>query len=46
MTAPATIQVKMIAALLEAIDADDVKDAEQAIRMIRALVETNGAEKK
>jgi hypothetical protein len=39
MTSPATLQVKMIAALLEAIDADDVKDAEQAIRMVKAMLE-------
>jgi hypothetical protein len=38
MANAATLQVKMIAALIEAIDADDEKDAEQAIRMIRSLL--------
>jgi hypothetical protein len=40
MTSPANITVKTIAALIEAIDTDDQKDAEQAIRMIKALIET------
>jgi hypothetical protein len=40
MTATASIQVKMIAALLEAIDADDKADAEQAVKMIRSLLES------
>jgi hypothetical protein len=39
MTATATLQVKMIASLIEAIDSDDPKDAEAAIRMIKALIE-------
>lgn len=43
MTATATIQIKMIAALIEAIDGDDVKDCEKAVAMIRTLIE---AEKK
>ncbi len=38
MTNPNTIQLKMIQALIEAIDSDDQKDAEQAIKMIRSLV--------
>ena len=38
MTSPATIQVKMIEALLAAIDSDDVKDAEQALTVIKKLL--------
>jgi hypothetical protein len=39
MTATATIQVKTIAALIEAIDSDDAKDAEAAVKMIRAILD-------
>jgi signal transduction histidine kinase len=39
MTATATLQVKTIASLLEAIDADDVKDAETAVKLIRAILD-------
>jgi len=38
MTSPTSIQLKMIAALLETIDQDDEDDAKQAIKMIRALL--------
>ena len=38
MTAPTTLQLKMIAALIEAVDADDEEDAKQAIAMIKALL--------
>ena len=40
MTSPATIALKTIAALIEASDVDDVKDADQAVKMIKALLET------
>jgi hypothetical protein len=43
MTATATIQLKMIAALLEAIDSDDQKDAEQAVKMIKSLLSSTEA---
>jgi hypothetical protein len=39
MTATATLQVKMIASLIEAIDSDDKADAEQAVKMIRAILD-------
>ncbi len=42
MTSPTSLQIKMIAALLETIDQDDEDDAKQAIKMIKALI---GAEK-
>jgi hypothetical protein len=38
MTAPEILKVKMIAALLEAIDSDDEDDAKQAIKSIKALL--------
>jgi hypothetical protein len=39
MTSPATITVKTIDALIEAIDADDKADAEHAVKWIRLLLE-------
>ncbi len=39
MTSPDLLKVKLIAALLEAIDTDDEDDAKQAIKMIRTLIE-------
>lgn len=42
MTAPSTVQLKMIAALLEAIDQDDEEDAKQAIAMIKSLLMPKG----
>lgn len=38
MTSPDVLKCKTIAALLEAIDADDPKDAAEALKMIRALI--------
>jgi hypothetical protein len=38
VTSPDIIKVKTIAALLEAIDAGDPKDAAEALKMIRMLV--------
>ncbi len=40
MTNPAILTVKTIAALIEASDAEDTKDAEQVLKMIRALLDT------
>jgi hypothetical protein len=42
MTNPEILKIKMIAALLEAIEDDDEDDAKQAIKQIRALL---GADK-
>jgi hypothetical protein len=39
MTSPDVLKLKILAAILEAIDPDDPKDAEQAVRMIRALLD-------
>jgi hypothetical protein len=39
MTNPNTVTLKMVAALLEAIDVDDAKDAERAVATIKALLE-------
>ena len=40
MTSPEILRAKAIAAILEAADLDDAKDAEQALRLIRQLLET------
>jgi hypothetical protein len=40
MTHPDLLKIKAIAAILEAIEADDEKDAKTALRMIEALMGT------
>jgi hypothetical protein len=40
MTSTASLQVKMILTLIEAIDSDDKADAEAAIKLIKALIES------
>jgi hypothetical protein len=39
MTNASTIALKTIASLIEAIDADDPKDADLAVKMIKAILE-------
>lgn len=38
MTSPDILKVKTIAALIEAADSDDAKDAAEVLRMVRALL--------
>jgi hypothetical protein len=40
MASTASLQVKMILTLIEAIDTDDKADAEAAIKLIKALIES------
>ena len=40
MTSPDVLRVKTIAALIEASDSDDPKDAAEVLRMIRTILES------
>lgn len=39
MASLASLQIKMIAALIEATDSDDQKDSERAVKLIAAILE-------